>query len=82
MSETLNVVGEITRADAKRLQPEAECADYAELNHAGDIQMWYKQAPLDNYAKGSPMIWYYLSYANLWMGSSDDMTKKRLLKLV
>ena len=84
-TEVLNVVGEITRAEAKALQPEAESADYAELSPGGFIQMWYKKLPLDYWStseKLSKPVWHYLSYAKLWIGSSDDMTKKRLLKLV
>lgn len=33
-------------------------------------QMYYKQQPVDPYVAGSPVIWVYLSFANLWMGSS------------
>ena len=74
MNKNLNIVGELSRS-CTDLSKYEKTADYAELSHNDKIQMFYR------YNKDFGW-WEYLSFANLWMGSSDDITKKRLLKLV
>jgi hypothetical protein len=64
------------------MNPYTNDAQYAELTHDDKIQMFYKEDLLDKYLPNAPIIWYYLSYCNLWQGASSDMTKKRLLKIV
>lgn len=81
-NNTLNIVGEISRSNVLTMKKEAKDAQYAELNHNDEIQMFYTQKPIGYADSTSAMIWHYLSFANIWMGSSDDMNKKRLLKII
>jgi len=79
----LNIVGTLDRSDKNiRLNEYEKSSEYAEVNRVDEIQMFYKKAPLDDYAHKDKLIWQYLSHYKLWVGSSDDMSKKRLLKLV
>ena len=79
----LNIVGELSRSGMDfKLSEYEKTAEYAELNRLDEIQMFYKQGPLDAFKTDSKIIWYYLSYNGMWSGSSDDMSLKRLLKLV
>ena len=82
METELNIVGEIKRSDVIELNKYAKDAQYAELTHDDNIQMFYAQKPIGYADSNSPMVWHYLSFANLWMGASSDMSKKRLLKIV
>jgi len=82
METTLNIVGEIKRSDVIELNKYAKDAQYAELTHDDKIQMFYAQKPIGYADTTSPMVWHYLSFANLWMGASSDMSKKRLLKII
>ena len=78
----LNIVGEIKRSDVVALNKYAKDAQYAELAPTDKIQMFYTQKHIGYADENSPMVWHYLSFANLWMGSSDDMSKKRLLRVI
>ena len=78
----LNIVGEISRTEVAQLNKHATDAEYAELNKLDQIQMFYRQMPI-GYADGdSKNVWHYLSFANIWMGASDRMDTKRLLRIV
>ena len=76
----LNIVGELSRSTI--VNEYERSAEYAELNRIDEIQMFYKQGPLEAFLPDSKIIWQYLSYTKLWMCSSDDMSRKRLLKIV
>jgi len=78
----LNIVGEIKRSDVVALNKYAKDAQYAELAPTDTIQMFYTQKPIGHTDSNSSMVWHYLSFANIWMGASDNMSKKRLLKIV
>jgi hypothetical protein len=77
----LNIVGELSRNEVW-LNKYEKTADYAQLTPDGKIQMFYAKKHIGYADSTSALVWHYLSYANIWMGSSDDMSKKRLLKLV
>jgi len=82
METELNIVGQIKRSDVIALNKYATEAQYAELAPTDKIQMFYAKIPIGYADENSPMIWHYFSFANIWMGSSDTMSKKRLLKIV
>jgi hypothetical protein len=78
----MNIVGTISRKTVIELNPYAKDAQYAELAPTDKIQMFYAKKPIGYADSSSPMVWHYLSFANIWMGSSDNMDKKRLLKVI
>lgn len=77
----LNVIGEIEK---EKLSPcfGAEFAQVESIDGKDQVVMLYKLSEINYCDSISKKVWHYLSYANIWMGSSDDITKKRLLKII
>jgi hypothetical protein len=79
----MHILKEIKRSEVIELNPYAKDADYAEVSKiTGNIQMFYRHFAHECEKTIFQPSWHYLSFANLWMGSSDNMENKYLLKIV
>lgn len=65
--------------EAQEVKAQYGATHYATMNDGVTPQMYYKQELIHYNDNTSKLVWVYLSYCNLWMGSS--MTEAEVLKL-
>jgi hypothetical protein len=65
--------------EAQAVKAKYGATHYATMRDGVTPQMYYKQEYIIYNDNTSELVWVYLSYANLWMGSS--ITEAEVLKL-
>lgn len=66
--------------EAKSIKALYGATHYATMKDGVTPQMYYKQENVQYNDNTSKRVWVYLSYCNLWMGSS--MTEAEVAKLI